>query len=156
MGGDAEWYGRLARPVGEVPGPAPTRSARRARAAAAYVCDRRQRARPDGSTLYNTLLYFGPDGSLLGKHRKLMPTGGERLVWGMGDGSTLSVFDTPFGRLGGLICWENYMPLARAAMYAQGIDVWLAPTWDNIRRVGAHAAPHRQGGPGLRPRRRTP
>jgi nitrilase len=68
---------------------------------------------------------------LLGKHRKLMPTGGERLVWGMGDGSTLLVLDTPFGRLGGLTCWENYMPLARAALYAQAIDVYLAPTWDN-------------------------
>ena len=60
-----------------------------------------------------------------------MPTGGERLVWGYGDGSTLTVIDTPFGRVGGLICWENYMPLARAAMYAKGIDIWIAPTWDN-------------------------
>jgi len=86
---------------------------------------------PHGSTLYNAQLYFGSDGSLLGKHRKLVPTGGERLVWGMGDASTLSVFDTPFGRLGGLICWENYMPLARVAMYAAGIDVWIAATWDD-------------------------
>ena len=85
----------------------------------------------DGGTIYNTLLYFGPDGTLLGKHRKLMPTGGERLAWGQGDGSTLTVIDTPFGRVGGLICWENYMPLARVAMYEQGIDVLLAPTWDN-------------------------
>ncbi|HUL28083.1 MAG TPA: carbon-nitrogen hydrolase family protein [Streptosporangiaceae bacterium] len=84
-----------------------------------------------GSTLYNTLLHFAPDGSLAGRHRKLMPTGGERLVWGMGDGSTLKVIDTGFGRLGGLICWENYMPLARTALYAQGVDVYLAPTWDN-------------------------
>ncbi len=60
-----------------------------------------------------------------------MPTGGERLVWGMGDGSTLQVYDTPFGRLGGLICWENYMPLARYSMYAKGVDVYVAPTWDN-------------------------
>jgi nitrilase len=84
-----------------------------------------------GSTLYNTQLCFGPDGALLSRHRKLMPTGGERLVWGMGDGSTLTVIDTSFGRLGGLTCWENYMPLARASLYAQGIDVYLAPTWDN-------------------------
>jgi nitrilase len=77
------------------------------------------------------LLYFSPDGTLAGRHRKLMPTGPERLVWGMGDGSTLTVMDTPFGRLGGLICWENYMPLARAALYGQGIDIYLAPTWDN-------------------------
>jgi nitrilase len=85
----------------------------------------------EGGTLYNTLLYFAPDGSLAGRHRKLMPTGGERTVWGMGDGSTLGVVDTPFGVVGGLICWENYMPLARAAMYAQGVDIYLAPTWDN-------------------------
>ena len=83
------------------------------------------------STIYNSLLHFAPDGSLAGRHRKLMPTGGERLVWGMGDGSTLTTIDTGFGRLGGLICWENYMPLARAALYAQGVDVYLAPTWDN-------------------------
>jgi nitrilase len=84
-----------------------------------------------GSTLYNTLLHFAPDGTLAARHRKLMPTGGERLVWGMGDGSTLTVIETGFGRLGGLICWENYMPLARAALYAQGVDIYLAPTWDN-------------------------
>ena len=84
-----------------------------------------------GSTLYNTQLMFGPDGTLLSRHRKLMPTGGERLVWGMGDGSTLAAVDTPFGRVGTLTCWENYMPLARAAMYAQGIHLYLAPTWDN-------------------------
>jgi nitrilase len=84
-----------------------------------------------GSTIYNSLLHFAPDGSLAARHRKLMPTGGERLVWGTGDGSTLTVVDAGFGRLGGLICWENYMPLARAALYAQGVDVYLAPTWDN-------------------------
>jgi predicted amidohydrolase len=64
---------------------------------------------PEGSTLYNTQLYFGPDGEVAARHRKLMPTGGERLVWGMGDGSTLPVLDTPFGRLGGLTCWENWL-----------------------------------------------
>jgi nitrilase len=85
----------------------------------------------DGGTLYNTLVYFAPSGEIVNVHRKLMPTGGERTVWGMGDGSGLGVVDTPFGVLGGLICWENYMPLARAAMYAQGVDVYLAPTWDN-------------------------
>jgi nitrilase len=85
----------------------------------------------DGSTLYNTLLYLSPEGELVGRHRKLMPTGGERTVWGMGDGSTLGVVNTPFGTVGGLICWENYMPLARTAMYAQGVDIYLAPTWDN-------------------------
>jgi len=81
-------------------------------------------------TLFCTLLYFGPDGQLLGKHRKLKPTAGERLIWGEGDGSTMPVFSTPFGKLGGLICWENYMPLARTAMYAKGVEVYLAPTAD--------------------------
>lgn len=99
--------------------------------ASAYVSMGVNERDANGSTLYNTQLYFGPDGSLIAKHRKLVPTGGERLVWGMGDGSTLEVIDTPFGRLGGLTCWENYMPLARAALYAQGIDIYLAPTWDN-------------------------
>jgi nitrilase len=82
-------------------------------------------------TLYCTMLYFGPDGTLLGKHRKLKPTGSERLIWGEGDGSTLPVFDTPFGKIGGLICWENYMPLARAAMYSKGVQIYIAPTADS-------------------------
>ena len=81
-------------------------------------------------TLYCTLLYFGPDGVLLGKHRKLKPTGSERLIWGEGDGSTMPVFETDMGRLGGLICWENYMPLARMAMYGKGVEIYLAPTAD--------------------------
>lgn len=71
-----------------------------------------------GGTIYNTLLYFSPEGDLTERHRKLIPTGAERTVWGMGDGSTLRVVSTPFGRVGGLICWENYMPLARFHMYA--------------------------------------
>ncbi len=83
-----------------------------------------------GSTLYNSQLLFGPDGRLLNHHRKLMPTGGERLVWGYGDGSTLNVVATEVGRVGGLICWENYMPLARASIYAQDVQIYLAPTWD--------------------------
>jgi nitrilase len=81
-------------------------------------------------TLYCTTLYFGPDGQLLGKHRKLKPTGSERLIWGEGDGSTLTVLSTEIGRIGGLICWENYMPLARAALYMKGVDIYLAPTAD--------------------------
>lgn len=85
----------------------------------------------DGGTLYCTALFFAPDGALLGKHRKLMPTASERLVWGFGDGSTLPVFDTPLGRLGAVICWENYMPLLRTAMYAKGIEIWCAPTADS-------------------------
>jgi len=81
-------------------------------------------------TLYCTLLYFGPDGQLLGKHRKLKPTGSERLIWGQGDGSTLTVLDTELGKIGGLICWENYMPLARMALYGKGVELYLAPTAD--------------------------
>ena len=77
------------------------------------------------------MLYFGPDGRLLGKHRKLKPTAAERLVWGEGDGSTLTVIDTEYGRIGGLICWENYMPLARMALYAKGVEIYLAPTADS-------------------------
>jgi len=84
-----------------------------------------------GGTLFCTLLYFGPDGALLGKHRKLKPTAAERLIWGEGDGSTLTVVDTPFGRVGGLICWENYMPLARYALFAWGVELYAAPTWDH-------------------------
>ncbi len=101
-----------------------------ARAANAWVAIGITERDSSSQTLYNSLLYIDPEGTIAGCHRKLMPTGGEKLVWGSGDGSTLTVVDTPFGRLGGLICWENYMPLARAAMYAQGVDVYLAPTWD--------------------------
>ncbi|NVO15493.1 MAG: carbon-nitrogen hydrolase family protein [Rhodoplanes sp.] len=82
-------------------------------------------------TVYCTALFFGSDGSLMGKHRKLMPTAGERLIWGYGDGSTLPVFDTPVGRLGAVICWENYMPMLRMAMYAKGVSVYCAPTADD-------------------------
>lgn len=87
-------------------------------------------AKTKGGTLYCTVLYFDPKGNLLGKHRKLKPTGSERLIWGEGDGSTLTVVDSPYGRIGGLICWENYMPLARTAMYFKGIDIYVAPTAD--------------------------
>ena len=83
-----------------------------------------------GTTLFNTVVVIGPDGSLLNRHRKLMPTNPERMVWGMGDATGLRVVDTPDGRLGTLICWENYMPLARYALYAQDIDIYVAPTWD--------------------------
>lgn len=81
-------------------------------------------------TLYCTLLYFSPDGSLLGKHRKLKPTERERFVWGEGDGNDLQVYNTNIGKLGGLICWENYMPLARMAIYSQGVQIYLAPNAD--------------------------
>jgi nitrilase len=82
-------------------------------------------------TLYCTVLFFGPDGSLLGKHRKLMPTASERLIWGSGDASTMPAIETPLGRTGALICWENYMPLARTTMYAKGVELYCAPTADS-------------------------
>ncbi len=84
-----------------------------------------------GGTLYCTVLFFSPDGRLMGKHRKLMPTAMERLIWGYGDGSTLPVFDTSLGRIGSVICWENYMPMLRMHMYAQGIQLYCAPTADH-------------------------
>jgi len=116
----------------EVPGPETDALGAAAREAGAYlaigVIERDSQF--SHGTVYCTLLYFGPDGKLLGKHRKLKPTAGERLIWGEGDGSTLPVFSTPFGKIGGLICWENYMPLARMAMYSKGIDIYLAPTAD--------------------------
>ncbi len=84
----------------------------------------------DGGTLYCTVLFFDDTGRYLGKHRKLMPTGAERLVWGFGDGSTLNVFDTDIGRVGAVICWENYMPLLRTAMYGKGVQLYCAPTAD--------------------------
>ncbi|OLS62314.1 carbon-nitrogen hydrolase family protein [Pseudomonas putida] len=83
-----------------------------------------------GNTLFCTALFFSPEEGLVGKHRKLMPTGTERLIWGQGDGSTLPVLDTPVGKLGAAICWENHMPLLRTAMYAKGVQVWCAPTVD--------------------------
>lgn len=84
-----------------------------------------------GSTLYCTVLFFGPDGRLEDFHRKLMPTGSERLTWGQGDGSTLPVLETEVGKIGTLICWENFMPTLRAAMYAQGLEIHTAPTADD-------------------------
>jgi len=84
-----------------------------------------------GNTLYCTALLISPDEGLVGNHRKLMPTGSERLVWGFGDGSTLDTMDTPMGRVGSVICWENYMPLMRQAMYAKGVELYCAPTADD-------------------------
>lgn len=85
----------------------------------------------DGGTLYCCALYFGADGSLLGKHRKVMPTAMERLIWGFGDGSTLAIPDTELGRVGAAICWENYMPQVRMSMYTQGVELYCAPTVDD-------------------------
>ena len=85
----------------------------------------------EGGTCYCTVLFFGPDGTLLGKHRKLMPTALERMIWGFGDGSTLTAVDSPYGRIGSVICWENYMPMLRMAMYAKQVALYCAPTADD-------------------------
>jgi len=84
-----------------------------------------------GSTLYNSCIIIDADGRIANNHRKLMPTNPERMIWGFGDGSGLNVVDTAVGRIGALLCWENYMPMARAALYAQNIDIHVAPTWDS-------------------------
>jgi nitrilase len=126
--GDEAWYSMLVDQSIVVPSEATDRLgaiARRHGVTMVIGIDERE---ANLATIYNTILYFGADGSLLGKHRKLVPTGSERTVWGMGDGSMLTVVDTEVGRVGGLICWENYMPLARYYMYSQGIDIWVAPT----------------------------
>ncbi|MDX1646424.1 MAG: carbon-nitrogen hydrolase family protein [Longimicrobiales bacterium] len=120
----------------DVPGPEVERMADAARSAGVHLCVGvvERDSSYSGGTLFCTLLYLGPDGGLLGKHRKLKPTAAERLIWGEGDGSTLTAVKTPFGTVGGLICWENYMPLARTAMYAKGVDIYLAPTADARER----------------------
>ena len=128
--GDGAWYAMLVDQAVTVPGPVTDRLGVAAQDAGVYLVMGVDEREPHGATIYNTTLYFGPDGGLLGKHRKLMPTGSERTVWGMGDGSTLPVIDTPYGRLGGLTCWKNYMPLARFHLYASGVDIWVAPTLD--------------------------
>jgi nitrilase len=104
-------------------------AARKAKAAVVMGINERNVA-GSGTSLYNSLLYIDAAGDILGVHRKLVPTNAERLVWAPGDGSTLQAYDTPLGKVGGLICWENYMPLARYAMYAWGTEIYLAPTWD--------------------------
>jgi nitrilase len=127
-GEDEAWYVRLLEQSVVVPGPVTERLGAAARGAGVYVVMGVDEREEHGNTIYNTLVYLGPDGKLLGKHRKLVPTHAERLVWGMGDGSDLDVHETALGRIGGLICWENYMPLARFAVYAQGVHIWVAPT----------------------------
>jgi nitrilase len=106
----------------------------------AVVCGVHERdAQFGGGTLYNTVVVIGPDGALLNRHRKLMPTNPERMVWGFGDATGLKPVETPCGRVGVLICWENYMPLARYALYAQGVDLHVAPTYDSGDRCVATA-----------------
>jgi nitrilase len=126
--GDEDWFRMLAENAVTVPSPATERLGAIARDHAVWLVVGVEERERNGGTIYNTVLYFAPHGELVNRHRKLVPTGAERTVWGMGDGSTLQVVETPYGRIGGLICWENYMPLARFHMYAQGVDLWLAPT----------------------------
>ena len=124
-----EWYRRYWESSVEVPGEAVDTLGEIARESSAYlvigVVER------DGGTLYCTVLFFAPNGDYLGKHRKLMPTASERLIWGMGDGSTMPVFDTDVGKIGAAICWENMMPLYRTALYAKGVQLYVAPTADS-------------------------
>src|SRR4030095_6082833 len=123
----------------EVPGP---ETARLGEAAATYLCHlvigviEKERG-----TCYCTVLFFAPDGRLLGKHRKLMPTALERMIWGFGDGSTLTVVDSPYGRIGSVICWENYMPMLRMAMYSKNVALYCAPTADD-RDTWLHSMQH--------------
>lgn len=112
---------------------APLRSAARTHGMVIAIGHQEIDSMASASTIYNSLAIIDADGSLRNNHRKLMPTGPERLAWGMGDGRGLKVVETAVGRIGGLICWENYMPLARAALIAQGPEIWLAPTWDTGR-----------------------
>ena len=124
-----EWFRRYHAAAVEVPGPATARLGELARAHAMHlVVGAIERA---GGTLYCTAVFLGPDGALLGLHRKTMPTAMERLIWGFGDGSTMPVIPTPLGRLGAVICWENYLPQLRLAMYASGVELWCAPTVDD-------------------------
>jgi nitrilase len=126
--GDEDWFALLAENAVVIPGSATERLAAIAAEHRVWLAVGVEEREQHGATIYNTVLYFSPGGELAARHRKLVPTGSERTVWGMGDGSTMPVVDTGLARIGGLICWENYMPLARFHMYAQGIDVWIAPT----------------------------
>ncbi|RMH98501.1 MAG: carbon-nitrogen hydrolase family protein, partial [Calditrichaeota bacterium] len=128
-----EMYGLLIENAVTIPDASTQKLCRAAKAAKVEVVMgvNERNAQASNASLYNTLLYISSEGQILGQHRKLIPTGGERLIWAGGDGSTMNAFDTPVGKIGGLICWENYMPLARQAMYQQGVQIHLAPTWDS-------------------------
>ena len=130
-----DWYRRYFESAIDLPGPEIERMCAVARdhgvALVVGVIER------DGGTLYCTIVFLGSDGSLLGKHRKLMPTAAERLVWGFGDGSTMPVVDTGVGKVGAAICWENYLPLYRTTLYSKGVQVWCAPTVDDRSRWAA-------------------
>ncbi len=129
----ADAYAELLEQSVEIPGPLTDDLSRAARQAGVYVVMgvNERNVRASNASLYNTLLYIDPEGNLMGKHQKLVPTAPERMVWAQGAGSTLEVYDTSLGKLSGLICWENYMPLARYSLYAWGTQIYLAPTWDS-------------------------
>lgn len=125
-------FAALARSAVEVPGPAAERLGEIAREHAVWLVTGVNELDPArNGTVYNTLLYHAPDGTLALRHRKLVPTNHERLVWGQGDGGGLRAVETPLGRIGGLVCWENYMPLARFALYESGVEIYLAATADD-------------------------
>jgi nitrilase len=130
--GAKEAFALLARESVQVPGPAVERMGAIAREHGVWMVTGVTEVDPERpATLYNTLLYHAPDGSLAYRHRKLVPTNHERLVWGQGDGGGLRAFATELGRMGGLICWENYMPLARFALYESGVEIYIASTADD-------------------------
>ncbi len=125
-------FALLSRTAVEVPGPAADRLGEIARENGVWLVTGVNETDPTrNGTVYNALLYHSPDGSLALKHRKLVPTNHERLVWGQGDGGGLRALETSLGRIGGLICWENYMPLARFALYESGVEIYIAPTADD-------------------------
>ncbi len=125
-------FALLAREAVEVPGPAEQQLGSIAKEHGVWLVTGVNEVDPGrNGTVYNALLYHAPDGSLALKHRKLVPTNHERLIWGQGDGEGLRAIETPLGRIGGLICWENYMPLARFALYESGIEIYLASTADD-------------------------
>jgi len=128
-----DWYRRYFDAAITVPGPELDQIAKASRGVhlVVGVIER------EHGTLYCSVVFLGPDGNLLGLHRKLMPTAAERLIWGFGDGSTMPVIETPVGRIGAAICWENYMPLYRAALYSKDIQMWCAPTVDSRERWSA-------------------
>jgi len=128
-----ELYSKLLESAVTIPDDSVNRLAKAAKDSRVYVTIgvNERNSEASSASLCNTTLYLGPDGKILGKHRKLIPTGGERLMWAQGGGDTLVSFDTEIGKLGGLICWENFMPLARNVMYNAGVQIYVAPTWDS-------------------------
>jgi nitrilase len=130
--GAKEAFALLRRESLEVPGDAERRLGDIAREHGIWLVTGVNEVDPEKpGTIYNSLLYHAPDGTLAEHHRKLVPTNHERLVWGQGDGRGLRAFETPLGRLGGLICWENYMPLARFSLYESGVEIYIASTADD-------------------------